>query len=106
MDTIQALILTRKLKELNRNNNKRKKIAKIYDQKINNKKIIKLKYSKGCVYHQYVIISKLEKKIIKFLKNDIQYGKHYPTPIHKLSSTKKIFPNQKYKMQNFFQSME
>ena len=38
LDTIQALILTRKLKELNRNNNKRKKIAKIYDQKINNKK--------------------------------------------------------------------
>ena len=103
LDTIQALILTRKLKELNRNNNKRKKIAKIYDQKINNKKIIKLKYSKGCVYHQYVIISKLEKKIIKFLKkNDIQYGKHYPTPIHKLSSTKKIFPNQKYKNAELF----
>ena len=66
LDTLQALILTRKLSELNKNNNNRKKIAKIYDQKINNKKIIKLKYSNGCVYHQYVILSKIEKKLLSY----------------------------------------
>lgn len=103
LDTIQALILTRKLNALNSNNNKRKKIAKIYNQKINNKKITKLNYSKGCVYHQYVIISKFEKKIIKILKkNNIQYGKHYPAPIHKLKSLKRIFLNETYKNAELF----
>ncbi len=103
LDTVQALILIRKLNELNFNNNKRKKIAKLYDKKIKNRKIIKLKYTSGCVYHQYVILSKFEKKIIKVLKkNKIQYGKHYPQPIHKLKSTKKLFSNQSFKNAEFF----
>ena len=103
LDTIQALILSRKLKDLNKNNRQRRKIAEIYHKKINNNKIIKLKYSKGCVYHQYVILSKYEKKITKILKkNNIQYGKHYPKPIHKLRATKKIFSNQIYKNAEFF----
>ncbi len=103
LDTIQALILIRKLSDLNSNNNKRKKIAQIYNKNINNKKIIKLKYSSGCVYHQYVVLSKFEKKIIKlFKKNKIQYGKHYPKPIHKLKSTKKLFIGQHYQNAEFF----
>ena len=61
LDTIQTLILIRKLSDLNSNNNK-KKIAQVYNKNINNK-IIKLKYSSGCVYHQYVVLSKFEKKL-------------------------------------------
>ena len=51
-----------------------------------------------CVYHQYVILSKKEKKIIKlFTKKKIQFGKHYPQPIHQLKcSKKKTFKNQTY----------
>ena len=31
-----------------------------------------------------------------FNKNHIQYGKHYPQPIHKLNSLKKIFLGQSF----------
>ena len=97
LDTIQAAILNNKLKSLNKNNLKRIQIAKFYSHKINNKYIKKINYSKGCVYHQYVILSKKEKKIRKlFEKNKIQYGKHYPQPIHKLKAVKEIFKNNSY----------
>ena len=91
LDTIQAAILNNKLKSLNVNNQKRIRIAKFYHTNINNRHIEKLNYSKGCVYHQYVILSKKEKKIIKILKkNKIQYGKHYPT-ITQIKSRRKNF---------------
>ena len=64
---------------------------------LKNKFIKKIDYSKGCVYHQYVILSKKEKKIKKLLeKNKVQYGKHYPQPIHKLKAVKKIFKNMSF----------
>ncbi len=97
LDSVQAAILLNKLKELNKNNNKRRKIAKYYSKNIFNKKIEKLNISKGCVYHQFVILSKNEKKIIKVLiKNKIPYGKHYPRPINKLIALKKIFMKKKF----------
>jgi dTDP-4-amino-4,6-dideoxygalactose transaminase len=44
-----------------------------------------------------VILSKKEKKIRKFVKkNKIQYGKHYPQPLHKLKAVKEIFKNKSY----------
>ena len=97
LDTIQATILLSKIKDLNRNNNLRKKIANIYNNKIINPKVIKIKYSKGSVYHQYVIKTKLRKKLINiFKKNKIQYGFHYPYPLHKLEFAKKYFKNKKF----------
>ena len=102
LDSIQASILINKLKHLNFNNLKRKKIALFYKRNIKNKNIKQLRYSKGCVYHQFVILCKKEKKLIKLLtKNDIQWGKHYPQPLHKLEATKnmfkkKSFPNAEY----------
>jgi dTDP-4-amino-4,6-dideoxygalactose transaminase len=97
LDTLQAAILNNKLKSLNNNNLKRLRIAKFYDQNLKNKFIKKIDYSKGCVYHQYVILSKKEKKIKKLLeKNKVQYGKHYPQPIHKLKAVKKIFKNMSF----------
>ncbi len=97
LDTIQAIILNHKLKKLDFFNNKRVKIAKYYDLLINNKKIQKLSYSKYCVYHQYVILVKDRKKLIKeFNKNNIQYGFHYPSALHQLKSLKKYFINQKH----------
>ena len=35
---------------------------------IQNKKIVKLKYSKSCVFHQYVILVKTRNKLIKLFK--------------------------------------
>ncbi len=97
MDTIQASILLNKLKNLNKYNQKRKKIASYYNKKIINKKIKKLKYSKNCVYHQYVILVKKRSKLIKLLKKEkIQYNFHYPFAIHKLQALKKFYKNEKY----------
>ena len=58
LDTIQAIILNKKIKNLSYLNKKRQKIAMIYNTRIKNKNIVKLKYSKSCVYHQYVILVK------------------------------------------------
>ena len=97
LDTIQAAILNNKLKSLKKNNFKRLRIAQFYNLNINNKFIKKINYSKGCVYHQYVILSKKEKKIRELLKkNKVQYGKHYPQPIHKLKAVKKIFKKKSF----------
>ena len=97
LDNVQASILIRKLSMLNINNKKRSKIAQYYKKNINNQKIKKLTYSKSCVYHQYVILVKNRKKLINLLtKNKIPYGFHYPYPINKLHSLRKIFKNQKY----------
>ena len=97
LDTIQAIILNQKMKNLSNLNKKRKKIAELYNKLITNKKIIKLNYSKGSVYHQYVILSKKRSKLIKLLnKKKIEYLIHYPYAIHQLKALKKIFKKQKY----------
>ena len=98
LDTIQAAILIRKLKELNKNNSRRKKIAKIYSENISNKNLKKLEYSKGCVFHQYVIKTKKINKFLTYLrKKNIPYGRHYPFPLHKLNAVKKLFKNKNFK---------
>tara|TARA_Y100000590_G_C15686345_1_gene1001802 strand:- start:785 stop:1876 length:1092 start_codon:yes stop_codon:yes gene_type:complete len=97
LDTIQASILIEKLKMLNLINKKRRNIAKFYSKNINNSKINKLIYSKSCVYHQYIILVKNRKRLIKILsKNRIPYGFHYPYSINKLHALKKLFKGQKY----------
>tara|TARA_B100000795_G_C22801209_1_gene442048 strand:+ start:1896 stop:2978 length:1083 start_codon:yes stop_codon:yes gene_type:complete len=97
LDTIQAAILLEKLKLLNQYNKKRIKIAKYYDVNISNKKITKLIYSNGAVYHQYVILLNDKKKLINlFKKNNIQYGFHYPKSINQIDALKKIFKRKRY----------
>ena len=97
LDTLQALILSKKLPFLKKLNNKRKKIAIFYNNNIKNIKITKLKYSKNAVFHQYVIMIKNKKKLINaFNKNKIQYGFHYPKSINQLECFKKFFKNEKY----------
>ena len=92
MDTLQSIILSIKLKKINRLNKKRIKIAENYNKKINNKIIKKLKYLKGSVYHQYVIKTNKRASLIKKLKkNNIGYGIHYATSINKLKYYKNNF---------------
>jgi len=97
LDTLQAVILNHKLSKLSELNLKRKKIADNYDKKINNKKILKLTYSKNSVYHQYVILVKKRNELIKYLKkSNIQYGFHYPYAIHELQAFKGYFKDEKF----------
>ena len=92
LDTIQAIILNYKLKNLKNLNQKRRKIAKKYDQFILNKKVRKIQYSKNSIYHQYVILTKSRKKLIKLLnKNKIQFGFHYPYSNSQIKNFQKIF---------------
>ena len=64
LDTIQAVVLIEKMKNLNLLISKRKYISKYYHNNINNKNIEKLDYTTGCVYHQYVIRSKKIRKLL------------------------------------------
>ena len=97
LDTLQASILSRKLKFLDKINLSKKKIANYYNQNINNDKIRKIYYSKSCVFHQYVILTNKRDKLIKLLKTkNIPFGFHYPYPIHQIHSLKGFFKNQTY----------
>mgnify|MGYP001162732933 FL=1 len=97
LDTIQAIILNKKIKNLSNYNKNRQKIAQFYNKNIINKKITKLNYSKSCVYHQYVILIKDKKKLInEFNSKKIGFGFHYPYAIHQLDIFKKDFKNKKF----------
>lgn len=97
LDTIQALILSNKIKNLDKYNNNRKKIARIYEKNIKNIKITKLHYLQGCVFHQYVLITKNINKFLNYLKyRKIPFGRHYPFPIHKLKAVKSLFLNKNF----------
>ena len=97
LDTIQAIILNKKIKNLSNYNKNRQKIAQFYNKNIINKKITKLIYSKTCVYHQYVILIKDKKELINELNSKkIEFGFHYPYAIHQLDIFKKDFKNKKF----------
>jgi len=97
MDTIQASILLEKIKRLRLLNKKRKTIANKYFSKIKNSNIKFLKYTKGSVFHQFVILVKNRLKFSKFLnKNKIEYGFHYPHSINQM-----IFFKKKYGIKVF-----
>ncbi len=97
LDTIQAAVLIRKLKYLDLNNKKRQLIAKYYSKNIKNKKINLLNYSKHCVFHQFVILTKYRKKLINKLQdNNIPFSFHYPFALNQLSSLKSFFRKKKF----------
>ena len=92
MDTLQAAILKEKINILDKNNNKRKKIAEIYQKKILNKKIRLIKYAEGSVYHQFIVLTNNRKFFQKYMmKNNIQTAIHYPKSINQHKSLKKLF---------------
>jgi dTDP-4-amino-4,6-dideoxygalactose transaminase len=85
LDEIQAAILNVKLNHLDKWNNRRQQIAKIYLSKIRNKKIFLPQIDKieNHVFHQFVIMVEDRSDLLKYLSNNkIGYGIHYPHPIH------------------------
>ena len=86
LDEIQAGILDVKLKYLDKDNERRKEIAKYYQQNIKNEKIILPKtYDElAHVYHVFVVRTENRDELQKHLENnDIQTNIHYPTAPHK-----------------------
>ena len=82
---------------MKKNNDKRRKIAKIYSEQINNQYVSKLNYSKNAVYHQYVIKTSKRKELIKlFNANNVQYGFHYPKSINQLDVFKFRFRKERF----------
>ena len=86
LDEIQAAILKVKLKYLDKNNEKRRKKAKIYNELLEGSDVItpiEKEYGKH-VYHLYVIRCEKRDKLMNYLKTrEIQTLIHYPIPLHK-----------------------
>jgi dTDP-4-amino-4,6-dideoxygalactose transaminase len=86
LDEIQAAMLRIKLKYLDDEIEKRRKIAKYYLENIKNPKIIlpQVLGEEGHVWHLFVIRTKKRNKLQKYLlDNEIQTLIHYPIPPHK-----------------------
>ncbi|WP_456314217.1 DegT/DnrJ/EryC1/StrS family aminotransferase [Pseudomonas shirazensis] len=91
LDEIQASFLNLKLPNLNADNDKRRKIAKLYLAEIKNEKIILpfWDFSENHVFHLFVIRTKNREGLQAHLtQNNIQTVIHYPIPPHK----QKAFP--------------
>jgi len=98
LDDFQALFLNKKLKTLDKMNNHKIKLAKIYD-KLLSRKLIKPLITKDNknIFHIYPVrYNKRNELINHLLKNKIQALCHYPVPPHKQNSLKKFFKKQKY----------
>ena len=91
LSEIQAGILNVKLKYISKFINRRREIAKMYDNCIKNPNVIKPfenKYNTH-VYHLYVVAHKKRDLILKIMKNNnIYLGIQYPYPLHKMLAYK------------------
>jgi dTDP-4-amino-4,6-dideoxygalactose transaminase len=88
LDELQAAILSKKLKYLDKENIRRIEIANYYCENIKNDKIIlSVKYHSDLlshVYHLFVIRTKDRKHLQAYLyENEIGSDVHYPIPPHK-----------------------
>jgi UDP-2-acetamido-2-deoxy-ribo-hexuluronate aminotransferase len=89
LDTIQASILNHKLKRIDKLNSLRRKIAKLYFQKIKNKKLYLFNIDLSSCFHQFVVLPKNRKHFTNYLKiNNIPFGFHYPYSLNKLRAFK------------------
>ncbi len=97
LDEIQASILRVKLKNLVNWNNRRRKIAELYNKLLQQSYVKLPSEKKDCkhVYHQYVIRSKKRDYLKKELSNKgIQTQIHYPIPVHH----QKFYSSMKFKL--------
>ncbi len=92
LDEIQAAVLDVKLKYIDLDNDKRRKIAEQYIAGINNDKIILPvlpPQPKEHVYHLFVIKTSKREKLQEYLtENGVQTLIHYPIPPHKQKAYK------------------
>ncbi|PQL92645.1 DegT/DnrJ/EryC1/StrS family aminotransferase [Apibacter adventoris] len=94
LDEIQAAVLNIKLKYIDKENQKRRKVAYYYLQNIKNPKILlptidNCNTNKSHVWHLFVIRSQKRDNLQKYLdKKQIQTLIHYPIPPHKQDAYK------------------
>jgi UDP-2-acetamido-2-deoxy-ribo-hexuluronate aminotransferase len=99
LDNIQAEYAILRLKYLNKDIEVKRKIAKIFD--LNLKSLVKTPYLGCCkynkhTYHRYVIRTKYQKKLFKFLNSKkIQVKIHYKKNIHELKAFRKYYNKDK-----------
>jgi dTDP-4-amino-4,6-dideoxygalactose transaminase len=86
LDEIQAAILTVKLHHLDEWNERRREVAKLYDELLKHSGVVvpvEKEHAKH-VYHLYVIRHRHREMLQqKLLESGIQTIIHYPTPVHK-----------------------
>ena len=86
LDEIQAAILRVKLKHLDEWNERRRGVARLYDELLRNSSVttpVERKYAKH-VYHLYVVRYKERDRLHQdLLENGIQTQIHYPIPVHR-----------------------
>jgi dTDP-4-amino-4,6-dideoxygalactose transaminase len=93
LDEIQAAFLRVKLKNLETQNDLRKKIATQYKQNISNPHIIlpKVQSEQAHVWHLFVVLVNKRNDFIKHLElNGVQPLIHYPVPPHKQQAFKEF----------------
>jgi dTDP-4-amino-4,6-dideoxygalactose transaminase len=92
LDELQAALLRVKLKDLEEEIRRRKKIAHFYLENIRNKQLIlPIKNTKNHVWHLFVVRVKNRNKFQKYLeKNSIETLIHYPIPPHKQKAYKEL----------------
>ncbi|KKR32876.1 MAG: Glutamine-scyllo-inositol transaminase [Candidatus Gottesmanbacteria bacterium GW2011_GWC2_39_8] len=93
LDTIQAAVLSVKLKHLDNWNKKRRKIAALYDKLLASSPVVLPKIPDGNLsnFHLYVIRAKKRDQLLQFLhKNGVGAGVHYPIPVHLQKGVKDI----------------
>ena len=98
LDEIQAAILDVKLPFLDKDNARRREIAKYYRENIKNPEIILPEtYNEDAhVWHIFAIRTKNRTKLQEYLENNgVQTNIHYPTPPHKQYAYKE-WMNQNY----------
>ena len=99
LDNLHAGILNVKLKKIENWNNKRIKLAKIYNKKLSkipHVKLPKVKKNFKSIYNNYVIRvpSKDRQNLRKYLlQKNVQTNVHYPKPITDLNIYKKFVPS-------------
>ena len=98
LDTLQAIILDIKLKNLDINNEKRRKNAQLYRDGLKQLAEIHLpRIEAGCepVYHLFVIKAYKRDKLKQFLEqNGVATGIHYPIPISNLKCYDNYFEDK------------
>ncbi len=91
LNEVQASILNIKLKTVEQDIGKRRKIASIYNKAFKKLDIITPKENPKCkhVYHLYVVAHKKRDQILKKLKKkNIYLNIHYPCSLHKMAAYK------------------
>lgn len=96
LDAIQAAILNVKIKEIDNWNAKRREIAKVYNEALQNTDLVTpvTRDYVEPVYHMYVLQSENREEVLEKLKEaGIATGVYYPVPLH----LQKCYKNLGYK---------